>query len=81
MKFLRIKQVLERRGCCRAHLYREIAAGEFPAPIKLSPRMAVWPEADVDAWFQAKLAARDAGTPKKAPAKRPESGVPNVPVQ
>ena len=64
MKFLRIKDVLARRGCCRAHLYREIAAGEFPAPIKLSPRMAVWPESDVDAWFREKLAGRDAAKAK-----------------
>ena len=81
MKFLRIKQVLERRGCSRAQLYREIADGTFPASIRLSPRMAVWTEASVDEWFRAKIAAHKADAPKDRPAKDGGSGVLNASAQ
>jgi predicted DNA-binding transcriptional regulator AlpA len=35
----------------RNHLRAKCEAGEFPAPVILSPRRIAWREADVDAWI------------------------------
>jgi prophage regulatory protein len=43
-----------------ATIYRKVAAGEFPSPIKLGPRCARWRSGDVMAW----LVRAAAGTPK-----------------
>lgn len=36
-----------------ATLWRKVAAGKFPAPIKLSSRVTAWRVADVRAWLDA----------------------------
>ncbi|MGB4867337.1 MAG: AlpA family phage regulatory protein [Hyphomicrobium sp.] len=63
-RFLRRDQVLALLGCKNTKLYAMIAAGEFPRAIKLSPRIAVWPERDVIA-FQNKHIAAQRPTPKQ----------------
>jgi prophage regulatory protein len=78
-KFLRAKAVQERLGCGRVHLWRVVKAGQFPAPVKLSPRMTVWPENEVDAWIEAKIA--ESRKPKKAkPAATARQGAANAPI-
>jgi prophage regulatory protein len=62
-RLLRIKGVLDRVGFGKAYLYREIQAGRFPAPVKLSPKMATWVETEVDAWIAERIARR--GVPKQ----------------
>lgn len=32
-------------------LWRKVKAGEFPAPVKLSPRVTAWRAEDVRAWM------------------------------
>lgn len=49
IRFLRIREVAERLGVCRRHVYRMVAAGRFPAPGRFG-RCAVWRESDVAAW-------------------------------
>lgn len=56
----RLSQVTARTGLCRSSLYRAIAAGDFPKPIKLGERASAWSAAEVDAWIAARIAARDA---------------------
>lgn len=56
----RLPQVKARTGLCRSSLYRAIAAGDFPAPIKLSERASAWDARAVDRWILARIAARDA---------------------
>lgn len=53
---LRLPDVTQWVGLSRATLYRLIAAGEFPAPVKLSARTSAWPRRAVAAW----LAQREA---------------------
>jgi prophage regulatory protein len=36
-----------------ATLWRKVAAGKFPAPVKLSARVTAWRVADVRAWLDA----------------------------
>ena len=56
----RLPQVKARTGLGRSEIYRRIAAGNFPAPIKLGERASAWNAAEVDGWITERIAARDA---------------------
>lgn len=55
----RLTQVKARTGLSRSEIYRRIAMGEFPRPIKLSVRASAWSSAEIDAWIASRIAARD----------------------
>lgn len=57
---LRIQQVLDKTGLSRTHTYRLIAKGDHPKPIRLSERVFVWNEADIEAWLEAKFSGEGA---------------------
>jgi prophage regulatory protein len=46
---LRAPQVLKRLPICRSAWWLGVKEGKYPAGIKLSPRVTVWRESDVDA--------------------------------
>ncbi|MCF7997091.1 MAG: AlpA family phage regulatory protein [Chromatiaceae bacterium] len=48
-RVLRLPAVLDRTGYSRSRLYARISDGLFPRPISLGPRVAAWPEHEVDA--------------------------------
>jgi prophage regulatory protein len=52
---LRLPHVMAKTGMSRTHIYRLVNKGEFPAPFKLSDRLSVWNEAEVDAWLNSKF--------------------------
>ena len=52
---LRIYEVLRRTGLSRSALYRLIAAGQFPPPIRLTERTSAWTDQMVQAWIEDKL--------------------------
>ena len=56
----RLPSVKARTGLSRSEIYRRVAAGDFPAPVKLGVRASAWPEHEVTAWCEARIAARDA---------------------
>jgi prophage regulatory protein len=56
----RLPQVKARTGLSRSELYRRMAAGDFPQPVKLGMRASAWPAHEVSAWCEARIAARDA---------------------
>lgn len=56
----RLPRVKARTGLSRSEIYRRIAAGNFPEPVKLGERASAWPEHEVTAWCEARIAARDA---------------------
>lgn len=59
-RFLRLPEVLSRVGASKASLYRQVAAGRFPKPVKLfDARSSGWAEEEVNAWIAARLASRD----------------------
>ncbi len=60
-KILRAPQVLEKVGMGRTWLYSEIAAGRFPAGIKIGPRARGWTEASIEQWLQEQLGSGDHG--------------------
>lgn len=54
---LRIRDVCSRTGISRTHLYRLVSRGQFPAPVRLSDRVTVWREHDVQSWLSRRFAA------------------------
>jgi prophage regulatory protein len=56
----RLPTVKARTGLSRSELYRRIAVGDFPQPVKLGARASAWNAAEVDSWITARIAARDA---------------------
>ncbi|ECG7427038.1 AlpA family transcriptional regulator [Salmonella enterica] len=54
-KFIRFAEVERRTGFCRAWIYRLIAQGEFPRPIKTGKRAVSFIEREVDAWIEGKI--------------------------
>ena len=65
----RLPQVKARTGLSRSEIYRKVALGDFPSPIKLGERASAWPEHEVTAWIEARIAARDAGRRDQAEAQ------------
>lgn len=60
LSLLRLREVCRRTCKSRSEIYRRIAAGDFPQPVKLGERASAWPEHEVAAWIAARIAARDA---------------------
>ena len=60
LSLLRLREVCRRTCKSRSELYRRIAAGDFPQPVKLGERASAWPEHEVTAWVASRIAARDA---------------------
>lgn len=52
----RLPTVRQRTGLGRSTIYREMALGRFPRAVKLTRRAVGWPEADIDAWLDARRA-------------------------
>jgi len=59
-KAIRLREVCSRIGMSRTHLYRLVGRGLFPAPVRLSERVSVWREADVNGWLQQKFSTSNA---------------------
>ena len=55
----RLPQVKARTGLSRSEIYRRVAAGDFPQPVKLGERASAWPMHEVTAWCEARIAERD----------------------
>lgn len=56
-RLIRIAEVERTTGLKRASIYRHMAAGTFPASIKLGPACTAWSEAEVQAWIAQRIAA------------------------
>jgi len=59
MRMLSTDDVLARRNVSRAKLYRDIASGDFPMPVKDGSKT-LFVEHEVDEWMAAKAAQRPA---------------------
>jgi len=58
----RTRQVLRRYDWSRTTLWRRVRAGEFPRPIKLSPGLNAWINAELDEHDERLRRARDASS-------------------
>ena len=50
IKFLRLPEVIEETGKGKSSIYKDIAEGTFPAPIKIGPRASGWIDSEVEDW-------------------------------
>lgn len=55
---IRLPQVQAIVPYSRSQIYHLVAAGDFPAPLKLGPRASAWVEAEVIAWVDERMAER-----------------------
>lgn len=53
-KYLRVKEVAMLTSMGVSTIWALTKRGDFPAPIKLSPRVTVWPKFAVQAWLESK---------------------------
>ncbi|MDG2539838.1 AlpA family transcriptional regulator [Dyella jiangningensis] len=58
-RFLRLTEVRSRTGLARSTIYAKVKLGVFPKPVKLGPLVAVWIEAEIEGWLEARIAERD----------------------
>ena len=70
VRILRWRAVCVARGCSRSKLYADIKAGLFPPPVQLGLRAVGWPETDILAEQQARIAERDGLIAKRAARAR-----------
>lgn len=51
MRYLRLPDVKAKTSLSRSEIYRRIAAGDFPKQRRLSHRVSVWLESEIEAWI------------------------------
>ncbi|ELC2815871.1 AlpA family transcriptional regulator [Salmonella enterica] len=56
---IRMPEARRRTGYGKAWIYKLIADGKFPAPVKLGSRSIAFVESEVDEWIAERIAARD----------------------
>lgn len=54
-RLLRMVDVRACTGVSASQVYRLIAAGDFPQPVKLYGKASAWPESEVQAWIAARI--------------------------
>lgn len=57
--YVRQKLLMQLLPFSPATLWRKVASGDFPKPVKLSDRVTGWKVSEVRAWFQEKGLIRD----------------------
>ena len=54
LKLLKVGEVAEFVGISKAQIWALSAAGDFPSPIKLSPRATRWRAGEVAEWIESR---------------------------
>lgn len=60
-RLIRLPAVLQMVGLSRSEVWRRIAAGAFPRPIKLGPNTSAFIEAEVATWVANQIASHRKG--------------------
>ena len=58
-RFIRRHAVEDQTGLSRSTIYMLMQNGQFPKPVRIGGRAVAWPEAEVEAWLNARLAERE----------------------
>lgn len=56
---MRMPAVLDAVGISKSTLYRLLAAGEFPAGVRIGERAIAWPSDEIAAYIEGRRAERD----------------------
>lgn len=59
MRFIKLKEVMNRTGLGRSTIYKYMNKDDFPRSISLGGRAVAWVESEVHDWMAEKLAMRD----------------------
>lgn len=59
LRLMRRRAVEEMTGLSRSSIYKMMDEGVFPAQVHLGPMTVAWVEAEILAWIEARIAARD----------------------
>ena len=57
LRLMRAREVMAQTGLSRSALYRGLASGEFPKPIKISERAIAWDSRAVERWIADRIDA------------------------
>ena len=60
MNLLRLPAVEAKTGLSKATIYRRVAEGKFPKPIRIGPTIVAWLDHEIDAVIEHLVAERDA---------------------
>jgi len=60
-QILKLPEVVIRTGRSKSAIYRDVAKGKFPNPIKLSERSSGWIESEVEQWLEDRITASRTG--------------------
>ncbi|EHK2889843.1 AlpA family transcriptional regulator [Vibrio parahaemolyticus] len=52
MRFLKLKEVMEKTALSRSAIYRKMSEGAFPKSVNLGDRAVAWVESEVDDWME-----------------------------
>lgn len=55
MRFLKLKEVMQKTALSRSSIYRKMEEGEFPKSVSLGDRAIAWVESEVDDWMEERL--------------------------
>ncbi|MGR5130793.1 MULTISPECIES: AlpA family transcriptional regulator [Vibrio] len=61
MRFLRLKEVMDKTGLSRSAIYRKMNDDTFPKSVSLGDRSVAWLESEVDDWMESLVLKRKAG--------------------
>ena len=59
-QFLRRQEVVRVTGIPTSTMYELIARGDFPRPVRLTPRLVGWDAEEILRWQKGRIMARDA---------------------
>jgi prophage regulatory protein len=76
--FARLPTVIQATGLGRSTIYRMVATGSFPAPVRLGARAVAWRWSDLDRWSESRRGVHGARLPasragSRAGAARPQA--------
>jgi prophage regulatory protein len=57
-RFIRMSDLRSKVGLSKSQIYKLIQQGDFPKPIKLGDKIAVWTNSEVEEWMSAKVHTR-----------------------
>ncbi|MEA5368640.1 AlpA family transcriptional regulator [Vibrio parahaemolyticus] len=58
MRFLKLKEVMEKTALSRSAIYRKMNEDAFPKSVNLGDRAVAWVESEVDGWMAKVLVNR-----------------------
>ncbi|WP_273992323.1 AlpA family transcriptional regulator [Vibrio parahaemolyticus] len=58
MRFLKLKEVMEKTALSRSAIYRKMNEDAFPKSVNVSDRAMAWVESEVDDWMETMLQDR-----------------------